>query len=1234
MQIQPVEHEKPFVTTVTSPCADFCVVAVGFDVDTWHDLYDLWAQLLAEGDVALLLVPCPPLPDELRVQAAWNLPIPLKVLDHRRSLPVQPNHAYLVGSGDCVVAGDDALSLAAGDPVTNPIAPIDHLFRSLAETQRANAIAITLFGTGAHGVLGLADIHAAGGLAICQEPSDPALVSEAARSDAAAYLSQVSSRPGLPDATWSLAEIPERLAAYRSTAPRLPEVNDRPSSEDKQWSQVQAILADVFAATGCDFTGYQAPHLLAPLRRRMRIQSIVDLAAYQDSLRGSLEAVKLGDDLLPSGMQFFPSGAAHVAMEHEIIPQIFAHKSPADEIRVWVEGCATGEEAYSVAMLLAREQERRHNAPRIRIFASDQNERRIRMARKGQYVETIAADVPRWALERYFQPWGEGLQVRGELRQQMTFARHNVLADPPFGRLDLLVCRHLLGRLEPPFRDQVRGRFHFALQEGGILVVGAEGEFSAGDSFEPTGHDGRAFRRLQGHAGLKQSTSGGRLRASQVKWPDNVELRPKTGELFEQLLGAHEEPAVLIDGEYNIVYLGAHTARYLSPTPGAPIHNLLKQVRPAARPVLIAALVRAQAEKKPVVSEPIEMSVDGMSQTIRLEVLPAVQTEWPGYALVIFEPVPVEEQRAVAAGDLKEQLKTVERELEEAKQQLQITVEQFQVANEELRSANEELRMLAEELTSAMEELEIGSERQAATNAELAETNQELHRRIEQTERLSGDLTNLLLAGDIATVFLDRYLCLRWFTPQAKKVINLIDADIGRPLAHVTTTLDYPGLHEDVAEVHRTLLPRQGEARSGNHWYLVQINPYRRADEHIDGIVVSFVDITSQKQAAEAMRQSEERLRMATEAGRVAIFDYDIAEDSAICSPIFYQITQLDPATPLTLAAATNIVQDEDRTRLKGEIQNLIAAGQSATLELRLCCPDGTTRWVECSVLVVRDDQGQPVRLMGTMRDVTERKDTEAALREWNALLERRVAERTSELERSNRELDQFARIASHDLKAPLRAIGQLATWIREDAGPVLPGPSKGHLEKLGSRVKRMDILLDDLLEYSRAARRLQPPRKVDTAALVRDVAELLAVPGFTITVDEPMPIILAEPVPLETIFRNLIGNAIKHHPHPDRGNVRISAAQQDAWVEFAVADDGDGIPPEFHERIFQVFQRLNPQSNVEGSGMGLAVVKKIVESRGGNVTLESSPGHGATFRFSWPLQGDTQTAADNPPLF
>lgn len=370
-----------------------------------------------------------------------------------------------------------------------------------------------------------------------------------------------------------------------------------------------------------------------------------------------------------------------------------------------------------------------------------------------------------------------------------------------------------------------------------------------------------------------------------------------------------------------------------------------------------------------------------------------------------------------------------------------------------------------------------------------------------------------------------------------------------------------------------------------------------------------------------ALRESEERLRVALEAGKMATWDWDLLRNRVVWSE------QLEPMLGLaegafagTYEAFHALVHPQDQQRVAEAVAQAIQHGTAYKIEFRMIHANGQPCWIESRGQVYYDAAARPVRMTGIHQDIMERKAAAAALEALTASLEQRVSERTTELERSNRELDQFAYVASHDLKAPLRGIDHLASWIAQDAGALLPPPSLEHLTKLRGRVQRMDRLLDDLLAYSRVGRFDGSPELVDIAVLITDIVALLAPPaGFTVILADNLPKLLTPRVPLSVVLRNLIGNAFKHHPQPAAGVVHISAQKQGAFVEFSISDNGSGIDPRFHERIFGVFQTLQPRDRVEGSGMGLALVKKTVEYRGGQVRVESAIGQGATFWFTWP---------------
>ncbi|CAN5768559.1 hypothetical protein BH10CHL1_BH10CHL1_07830 [soil metagenome] len=412
------------------------------------------------------------------------------------------------------------------------------------------------------------------------------------------------------------------------------------------------------------------------------------------------------------------------------------------------------------------------------------------------------------------------------------------------------------------------------------------------------------------------------------------------------------------------------------------------------------------------------------------------------------------------------------------------------------------------------------------------------------------------------------------------------------------------------------------------HWLYDRGKILEWADGHPLDMTGACTDITTFKQTEAELDASQRLTQSIIDTSPTVIYIYDLhlrqtvymsAQAAGVLGYTDDDLTTFRTGTPM------EFMHPDDQIKRDHYFQRFELAGDHEILEIeyRMRHKNGEWRWfVSRDKIFQRTDAGQPLALLGVALDITTRKQAEQSLQDLNTVLEQRVWERTAELERSNRELDQFAYVASHDLKAPLRAINYLAEWIRTDAADSLPSASQTHLATLQGRIKRMEALLNDLLAYSRAGRQRHALEPVDTTLLVKDVIDLLAPPqGFTITVESNLPVLPLERVPLETVLRNLIGNAIKHHDRPDIGRVSIAAQEQAQLIEFAVSDNGPGIDPAFHERIFQIFQTLKARDEVEGSGMGLAVVKKTVEYRGGTIQVESSVGQGATFRFTWPKE-------------
>ncbi|MCC6456017.1 MAG: PAS domain S-box protein [Caldilineaceae bacterium] len=460
------------------------------------------------------------------------------------------------------------------------------------------------------------------------------------------------------------------------------------------------------------------------------------------------------------------------------------------------------------------------------------------------------------------------------------------------------------------------------------------------------------------------------------------------------------------------------------------------------------------------------------------------------------------------------------------------------------------------------------------------------------------------------------------WNPTAQRLFGYTAAEVvGRPKSMLGTAEQHAEQSELIVRVQAgetVSLETVRYAKDGRPVdVILNMAPIMDAEGQVAGISATMIDITERKKAEEALRRSEERYRHVSESGLLAIAFFNLHGEIVMTNNAFLDLFGCTHAEIDTRQVNwAQLTPSEWMPRAQQAREEFMTTGRIRPYEREYFRKDGTRFWgLFGGARLDTTDEG-----VAFVLDITARKQAEEELRQLNETLERRVEDRTAELTRSNRELDEFAHVASHDLKAPLRAIYNLASWIEQDAGTLLPAASQEHLAKLQARIQRMNKLLDDLLAYSRAGRERHPLERMDISTLVRDVVDVLTPPpGFTITLTNTLPIFVGEHIPLETVLRNLIDNAIKHHPNPVRGQVQIDVRAEGAWLEFSVADNGGGIDPRFHTRIFEIFQTLRPSDQGEGSGVGLTVVKKLVETRGGTIHVESALGQGTTFRFTWP---------------
>ncbi|MFP4623951.1 MAG: CheR family methyltransferase, partial [Gemmatimonadota bacterium] len=624
------------------------------------------------------------------------------------------------------------------------------------------------------------------------------------------------------------------------------------------------VFAQIRARTGRDFARYKRSTILRRITRRMQIRRVEELEDYLELLRGDAGEVRsLADDLLITVTSFFRDPEVYEALEKEVIPALFEGRTADDMLRVWSVGCATGEEAYSLAMLLVEEAGRRDSPPRIQVFASDLHDHSLEQARQGFYPGDIATDVSAERLKRFFTEEDGGYRIRQDLRELVVFSPHNLLGDPPFSRMDLISCRNVLIYLDRAVQPDVVDLFHYALRDAGFLVLGTSETVEGQELFQVVDKKRCIYRRRNVPApeprlpvfplaGLAQR--GRREGSAGQKAPTDY------SELHQRIIERHGPPSALVSPDDRVVHLSHHGGRYLMHPGGEITSNVYRLVRDELRIELRSALHEARRRGAPVRTRPQEVRFNGDTAEVMMEVRPALEPGQEGYVLVLFA-----ERPAASGGGTGTEVDGLssldvdgvvsETELQHARDQLQSIIEEYETSQEELRASNEELQSSNEELRSTMEELETSKEELQSMNEELQTVAQENRHKVEELSQLSGDLQNLLSATEIATLFLDREMRIVRYTPRVAELFNVRPVDRGRPVGDLTHRLRYPELQEDARRVLERLIPIEREVRDEEgRWFLTRVLPYRSREDRIEGTVATFVEITERKRAEEELR--------------------------------------------------------------------------------------------------------------------------------------------------------------------------------------------------------------------------------------------------------------------------------------------------------------------------------------------------------------------------------------------
>jgi two-component system CheB/CheR fusion protein len=782
---------------------------------------------------------------------------------------IEPNRAYVIPPGRSLSAVDSHLRLAPLAPSGAGRAPIDHFLRTLAQTHDGSSVGVILSGTGSDGAQGIRYIREHNGLTIVQD-LDEAEFDGMPRS---------ALDTGLVDRVLPVAAMVQCIREFAQTRPELPGNDGRePAAADDDDSEtgkaLVTLLTLVRLRTGHDFLRYKRSTVKRRVARRMQVMNLQRMDEYIDRLRvDEHEARALIDDLLINVTSFFRDSAVFEMLETTVIPDLFDGKGRGDAVRVWSVGCATGEEAYSLGMLLLEAAERQPHVPQVQVFATDLHEGSIIKARDGFFPESIESEVAPERLDRFFRREVEGYRVAKPLRDVVVFATHNLLHDPPFSRQNLIVCRNMLIYLQRDLQDDVIELFHYALAPSGRLLLGTAETLDRSELFRVENRESHLYRRrdvARATTRMPVLAVGSPTPRARPPFPaaPPAPLPPVDASYamaHQRLVEQYAAPSLLVGPGHEVVHFSNHVGRFLQYPSGQPTHDLFKLVRDEFRSELRTALHMVRERRAPWQSRLIVSPFEGRERFVGIRASPALEAALEGFVLVVFEEArDVATPAATDPTDKDENVRGLEGELEMTRSRIQALIEEFETTQEEMRAANEELQSANEELRSTLEELETSREELQSVNEELQTLNQENRHKVEELSQLSSDLHNLLQATDIATIFLDRNLRILRYTPRVAEIFNMRITDRGRPLADITHRLNYPNLIGDVRGVLQSLVPVEREVDSGDGHaiYRSRAAPYRTVDDRIEGAVVTFVDITALKQAEAAVRARRERQAM------------------------------------------------------------------------------------------------------------------------------------------------------------------------------------------------------------------------------------------------------------------------------------------------------------------------------------------------------------------------------------
>jgi len=1212
------DTQKKIIGKKEKNSTNFPIVGIGASAGGLEAFEKFFSNMPSDSGMAFILVPhLDPTHKSILTELIRKY-TKMNVVEIEDGMDVKPNHAYIIPPNYDLKIERKKLYILKPSAPRGLRLPIDFFFRTLAEDQKEKAICIVLSGTGTDGTLGLREIKGREGMVMVQDPAS-------AKYDG---MPRSAINSAIVDYILPVEELPEQLIAFvEKTFSSIESKVIKPNLQTKDY--LEKIFYLLRSHAGHEFSAYKDNTLLRRIDRRITITKTSTIEKYVIYLETNPKELEfLFREILIGVTNFFRDKEAFKHLQEKVIPELFKNKINAKIIRIWIPACSTGEEAYSIAILINEYKERIKKDIKVQIFGTDIDDVAIEKARQGIYPDGVAVDIPTEYIKKYFNLHDNMLQIKKSIRNDIVFATQNVITDPPFSKMDLISCRNLLIYLLSDIQNKMLLLFHYALNDNGFLFLGSSESITKVSSYYrviekkwkifqrkepllPIGERERFFPPLIDYN-------------YKADYPLDSGLQEKISynEIIEEfLLNEYAPPAVIINKEYKILYFHGRTGEFLEPSTGDARLNILDMAREGFRLELTTALRKANSTKKDVIYKNLKVKTNGTSVSLNLIVKPIFEAPMmEGLFMVLFEKIlskPKEESIEIkleSIDDLtKQRIKQLEDELNSTKQSLQTTIEELETSNEELKSTNEELQSSIEELQSTNEELQTSKEELQSVNEELMTVNAELEARIMDLSIANNDLANLMESTEISTIFLDLDFNTNLFTPSATRILNLIDSDIGRPIQHISSNLKYNNLLIDIEEVLKSLIPKEQDVQdNNNNWYTMKITPYRTIDNIINGVVITFFDITKRKEIERDLLISESFLNSVIDQSPYATWISDEHGTLIRINQACLNLLNLNEEEIVGIynIFKDNLIEEQGHMHLVNSVYNEGKAARFTMVYDRSNLENISIEKypkviVDISIFPILDIYGKITNAVIQEIDITERTRTNQI-----------IVESKEKIQEAYNLANFYKDLFAHDMRNILQSMVLAVEYyskFRDDPEQLkelgdISEILKYHLNR-GSTLIGNIKKLSDINEEERELSPIEISGQLITA--VENIKTSFKKRNIKIDFNEfsnDIKVIGNEL--LAEIFDNILNNAVKFNNNETevKIDINISKVQDNGtkFIKIEFKDYGEGVEDEKKKTLFEKTYNRDKTHKRMGMGMGLSLVKKIVDTFGGKIFIEN----------------------------